>query len=151
MITSNQFRKIAVTAARRASEKKAENIFLFDLRNAPHGLSDFFLILSANSQVHLKTLRETIQETLEKIGIAPLHQDGIGSEQWSVLDYGGFIVHIFHEAVREFYSLERLYEEAKKIRWEGVRAPRVSKKNISRLKRSASGSGKKSARRISSD
>lgn len=115
MITPHQFKTIALAAAKSASEKKAEEILLLDLRKTEYGLSDFVLILNANSEVHLKTLRETIQETLEKFKLVSLHQDGIGSHQWTVLDYGGLIIHIFQKEAREFYSLERLLENAKRV------------------------------------
>ena len=116
-MTPAQFRKISILAAECADQKKAEEILLLDLRSAEGSISDFLLILTANSTVHMEALDEFILDTLDEIGIHPVHRDGARSEHWKVLDYGGFIVHVFHQDYRSFYSLERLWEEAKEIKW----------------------------------
>lgn len=130
-LSPEQYRKIGVAAAKSAGEKKAEEILLLDLRKTPNTVSDFLLILSANSQVHLKTLRDAVEESLEKMNLRPVHSDGVRSEQWSVLDYGGLLVHIFHRDARKFYSLERQWESPKKITWEPKKAalkPKIKSK-----------------------
>lgn len=117
-ISTNQFKKIAIASAKIADDKKAESILLLDLHRIPGALSDFLLILSANSNVHLNSLRESIENALDKINLDPIHQDGTSSNHWAVLDYGGLIVHIFHHEARKFYSMERLWENAKEIFWQ---------------------------------
>lgn len=91
---------------------------MLDMRKTFYGLSDFLLILTANSSVHLKTLRDAIEESVEKMNLFPLHREGEGSGHWTVLDYGGLIVHMMREETRKFYALERLWEKAKTISWE---------------------------------
>lgn len=112
-----QFKQFALLAAEQADSKKALDILLLDLRKVANAISDYSLVLSANSQTHLKALSEAIEDRLEDNGLRALHKDGSNGGHWLVLDYGGFIVHIFHEEVRQFYSLERLWENAKKISW----------------------------------
>ena len=123
MIAREEYKKMAVLAARVADEKKAEDILLLDLRRMQQGLSDFLLILSANSRVHLRTLYDAIEETLGKMSLLPVHRDGLQSAQWCILDYGGFLVHVFHRDARAFYSLERLWESPKKIAWQEKGSP----------------------------
>ena len=48
-------------------------------------------------------------------GCVPLHREGRGGAEWLLLDYGGFIVHIFTERLRHFYDLERLWRMAARI------------------------------------
>ena len=116
----SNFKKIAIAAARGASAKKAEDVLLLDLKDSQQSLCDYLLILSANSQVHLKTLRDAVEESLEKEGLVPIHQEGTKSGQWTALDYGGVLIHVFHHGARKFYSLERLWPDAKKVRWQGT-------------------------------
>lgn len=114
---SNQFKRLALGAARLADDKKGMRIVLLDLRKTQAGLSDYLLVVSGNSQSHLRALQEHIESSLEGIGVRPLHKDGVGSDHWTVLDYGGFLIHLFHERSRETFSLERLWESAKEIAW----------------------------------
>lgn len=91
---------------------------MLDLRKAVASVSDYILIMSANSQTHMEALEWFLSDSLEEIGVNPVHKDGTRSEHWKVLDYGGLLVHIFHQEYRAFYSLERLWEEAKEIHWQ---------------------------------
>ncbi|MCM8795162.1 MAG: ribosome silencing factor [Candidatus Omnitrophica bacterium] len=78
---------------------------------------DYFVILSGNSLRQVNAVSEAIQENLEQDGIRSFskikRQDESG---WVVLDFLSVIVHIFYKPMREFYSLERLWSDAKKIR-----------------------------------
>ena len=73
-------------------------------------------------------LQDVVEETLDKGGLDPVHRDGRNSAQWRVLDYGGLIVHIFHENARGFYSMERLWEDAVKVRWQTAVRPKAKAK-----------------------
>ena len=66
-----------------------------------------------------------------------VHQDGIRGGPWAVLDYGGLMVHIFHEQTRQFYSLDRLWEDAKIMKWEqhtqkAIPLKKIKKKKLAR-------------------
>ena len=130
-----QFRKVAVIAAREADSKKAEAIQLLDLRHASAGLSDYVLIASANSETHLNALRDHLEETMEGMGLLPVHREGFKSRHWTVLDYGGFLIHIFHRESRHFYSLERLWEDARELSWRSKAAAPGPKRRKARPRR----------------
>ena len=115
--SSSQFKKFAVAAALAADAKKGAEISVLDLRRARAVLSDFLLLMSANSHVHMRTLKDSIEESLEGYGLTPAHRDGRSNSQWTALDYGGLMVHIFLDEARGFYSLERLWPEAKSVSW----------------------------------
>lgn len=86
---------------------------------------DYFVILSATSLRHVNALADSIQEVFEKEGIKSLSKVSPNDESgWVVLDYVSTIVHIFFKPMREFYSLERLWSDAKR-----VRIPRVTRVN----------------------
>ena len=107
-----------MAAALAADAKQGAEISVLDLRRARAGLSDYLLLMSANSHVHMRTLRDSIEESLEGYGLTPLHRDGLRESKWTALDYGGLMVHIFIDEARGFYSLERLWPEAKSVSWE---------------------------------
>lgn len=104
-----------MAAATAACDKKGSKISLLNLGRSQAGLSDYLLLMNANSHVHMKTLRDSVLESLEGLGLTPLHFDGRNSSSWTALDYGGLMVHIFLDDARDFYALERLWPEAKKI------------------------------------
>lgn len=116
-LSAAQFRNIAVLAARHSDQKKAEDISLLDLRHTQAGLCDFALLMSATSEAHIRALRDSIEDLLEGIGLHRLHRDAGGGAHWVILDYGGLLVHIFHHASRAFYTLERLWENARQVAW----------------------------------
>ncbi len=106
---------IARACAAAAAEKKAENLVLLDLRGVS-GFTDFFLITSGSSEPQLKAISSSIRETIrEKFGERPLAEDGYPASQWVVLDYGAVICHLFYGEKREFYDLESLWSDAKRV------------------------------------
>ena len=115
---------LAIICAALASNKKAEEILVLDLR----GLStftDFFVICSATSEPHLKAIAGEIETKLqEEHAIRAVAIDGFPASQWIVLDYLQVVVHIFHRDKREFYSLEDLWGDAPRIGWESAASPR---------------------------
>jgi ribosome-associated protein len=74
---------------------------------------DFFVILNGTSSRHIRTISEAIEEELLKDRIKPLASRQTNEESgWVLLDYLDVIVHIFSKPMREFYSLERLWQDA---------------------------------------
>ena len=121
---SSQFKKFSILAAEAANAKKGIDIRLLDLRRVQSGVSDYLLMCSANSQPHMKAIRDSIEDSLEQMGLRPLHQEGSKGSQWIAIDYGGLLIHIFHEDARAFYSLERLWPEGSVVRW-GTTAKKI--------------------------
>lgn len=78
---------------------------------------DYFVILSGESLRQVNAFAQAISEEFSKSGIEPLSQVPAADESgWIVLDYVSVVVHIFSKEMREFYSLERLWADAKKVR-----------------------------------
>jgi ribosome-associated protein len=102
------------TAAHAASEKKATDLVLLDLRKIA-SFTEFFLICTGASTRQVQAISNAIEETLRKDGKRPLHIEGYSSAEWILLDYGDFIVHIFSPASRRFYDLERLWRDAPRV------------------------------------
>lgn len=81
------------------------------------GFCDYFVILSATSLRQVGAITQAIEEDLAKQNLKSLSKVSYNDESgWVVLDYLGVIAHIFYEPMREFYALERLWSDAKRVK-----------------------------------
>ena len=94
-----------------AKSKKAYDLVVIDLRGL-FPFSDFWLICSGSSNVQTQTIAEEIVEKMREHSFRPLHVEGEDAGEWILLDYGDLIIHVFREAERSFYQLERLWRRA---------------------------------------
>lgn len=95
-----------------ASDKKAENIVLMDMRQVSP-VTDYFVILSATSARQLNAIVDHIgDETKQQHQIRPWHVEGEADNGWMLMDYGDVVVHCFMPEKRFFYDLEGLWREA---------------------------------------
>jgi ribosome-associated protein len=94
-----------------ASDKQANDIMLLDIRSLTT-IADYFVICSAGSERQIGAIVDALLETLDKAGVSPLHSEGIGESGWVLMDYGDVIVHVFTEAQRAYYALEKLWSKA---------------------------------------
>ena len=104
--------KLAITCA---SEKKAFDITAIDLREIA-SFTEFFIIVSGANQRQVQAVSDEINEQLKKqLNSRVIRIEGYSSGEWVLLDFGDFIVHIFEQKAREFYDLERLWRDARKV------------------------------------
>lgn len=103
-------KEIAEEAKRILDEKLAKNIELIAVRDKTV-VTDYFVIANATSTTHVKALADEVEYKLGEGGLKPLHTDGVPGGEWFVLDYGMIIVHIFTGAAREFFKLDRLWQD----------------------------------------
>lgn len=109
-------KEIALRIAGVARNKKAEDVIVLDLRSLS-GFCDYFVIASAASLRQANAVAQAIIEELAKDRIKPLLRVSPNDESgWVVVDFSGVVAHIFYSPLREFYSLERLWSQAKKVR-----------------------------------
>ena len=103
--------KLAVNAA---LDKKAQDAVLLDLRKAS-AFTDFFLICTGGNIRQVQAIADAVEESLRQKGIKPALTEGYDRGDWILLDYFDFIIHVFSPSTREFYGLERLWADAKRI------------------------------------
>ena len=101
-------------AAHAASDKKATDLVVLDLRKAA-SFTEYFLICTGASTRQVQAISNAVEEALLKSAKRPLHIEGYSSAEWILLDYGDFIVHVFGPASRRFYDLERLWRDAPRV------------------------------------
>lgn len=101
-------------AGQAALAKKARDGVALDLRELS-GVTDYFFICSASSEVQVKAVAEAVEDKLRERGLKPWHVEGYEGRRWVLLDYVEFVVHVFHEKTREYYMLDRLWGDARTI------------------------------------
>ena len=97
-----------------ASDKKGSDIVL--LRTAElTTMADYFVIASGRSDRQVQALSQAIVDELRDDGIRPLGIEGLAKARWVLIDYGSVIVHVFSPEEREYYGLERLWNQAAQV------------------------------------
>ena len=100
-----------------AQNKQAGGVTLLDLTGLG-AFTECFLLCTGYSTPQVQAITDAVEEALKELGLRPLHREGKPGAEWLLLDYGGFIVHVFTERLRLFYDLERLWRMARRINFE---------------------------------
>lgn len=103
-------------------DKKAEDITILDVHKLTT-LADTFIICHASTDVQIKAIADgVVKETKEQLGEKPWKEEGRDSRRWVILDYVNVVVHIFKKELREYYALEKMWNDAEIIKVEDTRA-----------------------------
>lgn len=94
-------------------DKKANDIEVIKI-NEITIVADYFVIATANSNTHIRSLADEVEYQLEEAGIKLDHAEGRATG-WVLLEFQGVVVHIFLEDARNYYNLERLWEDGAKL------------------------------------
>lgn len=93
-------------------ERKAEDITVLDVHKLTT-LADKFIVCHASTDVQIKAIANNIVKTTkEQLNEKPWKEEGLESRRWVILDYVNVVVHIFKKELREYYSLERMWNDA---------------------------------------
>lgn len=91
-------------------DKKAQQIVALDVRGMTV-ITDCMLIASGRNALQVRSLAEELEDRMaQEYGLNPVRREGQQEGRWAVLDYGDVLVHIFHTEEREFYRLDKLWE-----------------------------------------
>jgi ribosome-associated protein len=113
----------ALAAAEAAAEKHGRDIVVLDV--APIlAIVDRFVLVSASNVRQVRTIVDEIQDALRAHdGSKPISVEGLDDATWVLLDFGDVVAHVFLDATREYYDLDRLWADATRIPFE---EPRVA-------------------------
>lgn len=89
---------------------KGREVSVLDVREMTD-ITDFMVIASGTSDRHVRSLADNVRTQLREHGIRPLGTEGIEQGEWVLIDYGDVVVHVMHPHAREFYALEKLWNE----------------------------------------
>jgi ribosome-associated protein len=104
---NNELLKTALTALDSKKGKNLQAIKVGDLTVLAH----YFVLASGTSAAQVKALADEVDRKLSEKGLNPKRTEGYNGANWIVLDYIDVMIHIFHEETREFYDLERLWQD----------------------------------------
>ncbi len=100
------------SAVEAALDKKAFELDVLSV-GALTSIADYFILCSASNERQTKAIADAVEERLrEEHDSRPLYVEGTNVGRWVLMDYGDFIIHVFTEECRRFYSLERLWGDA---------------------------------------
>jgi ribosome-associated protein len=113
--TGDPSRDRALDCARAAIDKKAENVKVLDLTDLS-GFTDYFVICSGVSDRQVQAISDSVALAMEKSGAEPLSSEGYTQGRWVLMDFGDVVIHVFLDALREYYDLESLWVDAPRVR-----------------------------------
>ncbi len=92
-------------------DKKATNIEVLYVAEQT-SLADYFVVASCQSNVQVRACIDEVEEKMSEAGFDVRHTEGYKGGSWILMDYGDVIVHVMQQEIREFYSIERLWDDA---------------------------------------
>lgn len=107
-------KEVAAIAAKALDSKKGIDLRLIEISDIST-LADYFLICTASSNTHVRTLCDAVEEAMDEAGEPMVGREGHRGGTWVVLDFGCVVVHVFTEETRAFYDLERLWQDGKQV------------------------------------
>lgn len=107
-------KELAFTAAKALDSKKAHDLMVLETGHLTT-LADYFVICTATSSTQIKALSDHCEKTLKEAGEEPHHIEGHRGGTWVLMDYSSVVIHLFMPEAREFYNLERLWNDAKPL------------------------------------
>ncbi|MFD2333752.1 ribosome silencing factor [Cohnella sp. GCM10020058] len=110
MAGSEQLLRQVVDAA---DDKKANDIVALNLQHISL-VADYFVICHGNSDTQVQSISTEIKKRAEEAG-ARVRMEGMDTARWVLIDMGDVVAHVFHRDEREYYSLERLWSDAKAV------------------------------------
>jgi ribosome-associated protein len=113
--TRNDSKKQLLEALAACQDKKAEEISLLQMDPTTGAFTDYFLICSGTNPRQIQAISDEVELRLKRGGTYPNNIEGYKQAEWVLIDYVDFVVHIFSEAARRYYDLERLWKSAKKL------------------------------------
>ncbi len=104
----------AELAAQAGLDKKAENVRILDVRGLA-SYTDFLVLMSATSDRQVNAIADAVDEEMRKVGHRPIGTEGQGAGTWILIDTGDVVVHVFQADARDFYDLDSLWSDAKRV------------------------------------
>lgn len=112
-------KEAAALAVKALDSKMGVDIQLIEITDVST-LADYFLICTASSSTHVKTLCDAVEEAMDNVGEPMLSREGHRSGTWVLMDFGCVVVHVFTQETRAFYNLERLWQDGKQVNLNGI-------------------------------
>jgi ribosome-associated protein len=108
---------LAAIAASAAEAKQGQDTVVLEVGDVL-SITDFFVITSAGNTRAVRTISEEIEARVaEAADVRPTSIEGLDDMRWVLMDYSGFVVHVFLDETRRYYDLERLWADVPRLDW----------------------------------
>ena len=116
--SSDNLPPLLLAAAQGAADLQSTDVVALDVGDVL-GITDWFLVASASNTRQVRRVAEQVETAVKEAGgEGPLRIEGLEDATWILLDFGLFVVHVFHEETRSFYDIERLWSDVPKFRFD---------------------------------
>jgi len=113
--SSDKLPQLVLAAAQGAADLQATDLVALDVGDVL-GITVWFLVASSSNTRQVRRVAEEVEAAVKKAGgEGPLRIEGMEDARWVLLDFGLFVVHVFHDETRSFYDIERLWSDVPKI------------------------------------
>jgi ribosome-associated protein len=123
-----QTRSQVVSAVQACEEKKGEEISILEMDKNTSAFTDYFVICSGKNPRQIQAIADEVELRLKREGVRANQVEGYSQADWVLIDYVDFVVHVFSEASRKFYDLERLWKSARKLTLDDLKKPAARRK-----------------------
>ena len=107
-MNSEELLNIAVTAT---EDKKAEDIVSLNMQGISD-MTDYFVVCHGNKERQVQSIARAVKEKVHENNIEVKRMEGYQSARWVLIDLADVVVHIFHKDERNYYNIEKLYQDA---------------------------------------
>lgn len=101
-------------AAEFLSERLASDIVVINVEGIC-SYADFLVIASGETDRHLDAMANDLTREIRKQGLHAGHREGAGQGGWVLIDFPGFVVHLFSQDSRDFYALDKLWARGTEV------------------------------------
>ncbi|ASE36205.1 ribosome silencing factor [Staphylococcus pettenkoferi] len=91
--------------------KKAEDIISLDMQGISD-MTDYFVVCHGNNERQVQAIARAVKETAHEQGLDVKRMEGFNEGRWILIDLADVVIHVFHKDERNYYNLEKLYQDA---------------------------------------
>ena len=116
--SSDNLPPLLLAAAQGAADLQSTDVVALDVGDVL-GITDWFLVASSSNTRQVRRVAEQVETAVKEAGgEGPLRIEGLEDATWILLDFGLFVVLVFHEETRSFYEIERLWSDVPKFQFD---------------------------------
>lgn len=96
------------------ADAKGQDIVMLDVSTISD-FTDTMVVVSGTSTRHVQSVADKVIDTLRANGVRTVGVEGKKNGEWVLVDFGDVVVHVMHPQQRDFYNLEKLWSDGKRV------------------------------------